>query len=244
LIRKALRKIKKTLQTARYLFKSFAWVTVSGFLSVLVSVAITDLVYHLTDRSSTPHPVVSLTTPFEVVDVIFALLIGLILFITNLKVSLANGISRKTFLLANLPVAMMAAAALVIFNLIVALIHGLFWPINFISDLFYPHTSLAGLVILQFALYFLLIVAGWFITLAYYRSSVPVKWAISLAPFVLYALLRVANAFSAGVIFTSLGDYLRMSTSGPYTAAISWLAYSAILYGLVYLLIRRAPLKD
>jgi hypothetical protein len=157
---------------------------------------------------------------------------------------LANGVSRKTFLLANLPLAVMAAASLVIFNLIVVLIHGLFWPLNFIGDLFYPHTSLAGLLFLQFTLYFLLIVAGWFITLAYYRSSVPIQWAISLAPFVLYALLRIANAFSAGVIFTSLGDYLRMTTSGLYKAAFSWLVYSAILCGLVYLLIRRAPLRD
>jgi hypothetical protein len=35
-----------------------------------------------------------------------------------------------------------------------------------------------------------------------------------------------------------------MTTSGPYKATVSWLVYAAILYGLVYLLIRRAPLKD
>jgi hypothetical protein len=236
--------MKKTFQTARYLFKSFAWVTISGFFAVLVNVAITDLVYHLTSRNIAPPPMVSLTTPFEVVDIVFALLIGLVLLITHFKVALANGISRKTFLLANLPLALMAAAALVIFNLIVVQIHGLFWPLNFISNLFYPHASLAGLLFLQFTLYFLLIVAGWFIALAYYRSSVPIQWAISLAPFVLYGLIRVANAFSAGAIFTSLGNFLRMTTSGPYKAAFSCLAYSAILYGLVYLLIRRAPLKD
>ena len=185
-----------------------------------------------------------LNGPFEVTDGIFVFLISLILLVPNFKVALANGISRKTFLLANLPVAVMVAAALSMFNLVVVLVHGLFWPINFTSTLFYPDVSWAGLLFLQFGLYFLLIVAGWFITLAYYRSSVPIKWAISLAPFVLYTLLSTANARSEGAIFTSIGIYLRRSMSGPYSAAGSWLAYAAILCGLVYLLIRRAPLKD
>ena len=99
--------MKKTFQIARYLFKSLVWVTVSGFFTFLVNVAITDLVYHLTDRNIAPHPFVSLTTPFEVVGITFALLIGLIPFIANFKVALANGVSRKTFLLANLPVALL-----------------------------------------------------------------------------------------------------------------------------------------
>ena len=139
---------------------------------------------------------------------------------------------------------MIAAAAFSIFNLVVVLVHGLFWPINFISALFYPHAGSVGVLILQFALYFLLIVAGWFITLAYYRSSVPVKWAISLAPLGLYALLKVANARSGGATFTSIREYLHASMGNPYSATASWLAYSAILCGLVYLLIRRVPLKD
>ncbi len=236
--------MKKTFQTLRHLSKGFARMTVIGFLSILVSVAITDLIFHLTDQYNQAHQVVALTVPFEVTAGVFALLIGLILLIANFKIGLANGISRKTFLLANLPAAVMVAVAFSIFNLLVVLAHGLFWPIIFISDLLYPHTSWIGLLILQFALYFLLIVVGWFITLAYYRSSVPVKWAISLAPIGLYALLRVANARSGGATFTSIGEYLRMSMSSPYRAGVSLLAYSAILCILVYLLIRRAPLKD
>ena len=138
----------------------------------------------------------------------------------------------------------MVAVALSIFNLIVVLVHRLFWPITFLSELFYPQAGWAGLLLLRFALNVLLIVTGWFITLAYYRSIVPVKWAISLAPFVLYGLMKAADARSGGAIFTSIGDYLKWSTTGPYQAAVSWLAYAAILCGLVYLLLRRAPLKD
>ena len=236
--------MKKTIQTFRYLFKSFSGVTLIGFLIVLGNVAIVDLVFYLTDRAYGAHQVVGLMGPFEVTDAIFVFLISLILLVPNFKVVLANGISRKTFLLANLPAAVMVAAALSIFNLVVVLVHGLFWPINFISALLYPDMNWVGILALQFGLYFLSIVAGWFVTLAYYRSSIPVKWAISLAPFVLYTMLSAANTRSGGAIYTSIGSYLRRSMSGPYSAAGSWLAYSVILCGLVYLLIRRAPLKE
>jgi len=236
--------MEKTLQTLRYLSKGFAKMTVIGFFSILGGVAITDLVYHLTDSAyNTVHKVVSLTMPFEFIAGIFALLTGLLLFISNFKVALANGIARKTFLLANLPAAGMVAAALAIFNLIVVMVHGLFWPINSISEMFYPFTSWAGILILQFALYFLLIVSGWFITLAYYRSSTPGKWAISLTPFVLFGLLKVANARSGGAIFEAIREYQHESMRME-RAPLTFLVYSAILCGLIYLLIRRAPLKD
>lgn len=236
--------MKKTLQTLRYLFKSSSMGIVFGFLVILITVAISDLVYFLTDYAyNTVHPVVTLMAPFEVTAGIFALLIGLVLFIATFKVALANGISRKTFLLANLPAAWIAAAAFSIFNLVVVKVHGLFWPITTIIGWNYPQIGWAELLIFQFALYFLLITAGWFITLAYYRSSVPVKWAISVAPIVLFGLLRVAQARFGYPIFVAIWEYLLWTLSFP-RAVFSLLAYSAILCGLVYLLIRRAPLKD
>jgi hypothetical protein len=97
---------------------------------------------------------------------------------------------------------------------------------------------------LEFALYFILILLGWFIALSYYRSSVPAKWAISLAPFVLFGLSRVVNAVSPGIIFELLATIRREYLVTAWSAAGSILAFSVILAGLVYLLIRRAPLKD
>jgi hypothetical protein len=234
----------KTLPTFRYLFKAFSRQTLIGFLISLGNLAIVDLVFFLTDRAYGAHQVIPLAVPFEMADGIFVFIISLVLFVSHFKVALANGVSRKTFLLANLPAAILVAAALSIFNLIVVQVHNLFWPVFFYSEVFYPQTHWAGLLILQFGLYLLLIGSGWFITLAYYRSSTPVKWAISLAPFVLAGLMSVVNAWARGVIFTSIGQYFRWSTVDPYRAAASWLIYAAILGGLVYLLLRRAPLKD
>lgn len=67
---------------------------------------------------------------------------------------------------------------------------------------------------------------------------------------VLFALLKAANARFHGSVFRAIGEYLQVSLGletgnpNPYRAAVSMLIYSILLYGLVYLLIRRAPLKD
>jgi hypothetical protein len=240
-------KMKKTLQTFRYLTNRFSMGMVIGFLVILGTVAVTDWAFFLTSQYSMVNQDLSLTVPFEFVTGIFALLIGLVLFVADFKVALANGISRRTFLIANLPAAGIAAAAFSFFDLIVVELHGLFWPINSFSAILFPVTDRSELLIvqftLQFALYFLLIMTGRFIILAYYRSSPLVKWAISLAPFILFGLVQVADARSGGTISRAISDYLHWSLNFP-RAVISMLFYSAVLYGLIYLLIRRAPLKD
>lgn len=242
--------MEKILQTLRYLAKSFTAITVIGFLSMLGCLAIADLVFYLTDRYNAIHLVVTLNSPMDITAAIFALIIGMVLFIINLKVTMANGITRKTYLLANLPAAGLVAAALSIFNVLVVQVHALFWPMIMTSSLFYPGSHWVGLLIVQFALYLLLIVLGWFITMAYYRSRVPARWAISLSPVALFALAKAASARFHVAVMGAIWEYLQVSLGleagnpNPYRAAVSMLIYSILLYGLVYLLIRRAPLKD
>lgn len=240
--------MEKTLQTFRYLSKSFTAMIVIGFLTILGNVVISDLVFFLAERYN-KAPAAPLTTFIESTAGIFALLVGLVLFLVNFKVALANGISRKTFLLANLPAIAIVSAAFAIFNLLVALIHGLFWPMTLISLQAYPQAGWVGALVLQFAIYYLAIVAGWLIALAYYRGNTPARWAISLAPFVVFGLLQVANAQSGGAVFAAIAEYMRFSMGmatenpNPYQAAFFMLVYSAILYSLTYLLLRRTPLK-
>ncbi len=95
--------MKKTLQTLRYLTKNSLTGTIIGLIVILCTVAITDLVYYFTDRQNTVHQVVSLTVPFEVTSGIIAFVMGTALFTVTFKVSLANSVSRKSFILANLP---------------------------------------------------------------------------------------------------------------------------------------------
>jgi hypothetical protein len=236
--------MKKKLQTFRFLTKSFSSGIIFGLLAILSTVALTDIVYYLTARELAVHKVVSLTVPFEVIAGFFALLLSMALFIVNFRMILANGVSRKTFLLANLPAAIIVAAVYAVFNLTVEKVHGLFWPINSISDLVYENINWASFLIFQLSLYFLLIVFGWVITLAYYRSSVPVKWAISISPLVFLIILQQDNAHFSGDITRAIGDYLHATMGTPYSAALSMLIYGVVFCGLAYLLLRRAPIKD
>ena len=112
--------------------------------------------------------------------------------------------SRKTFLLANLPAALAAAAAFSVFNYALYLLLRMFRPVTLISQQVFPQINGAGVVILQIATYFLLIVAGWLITLAYARANNPVRWLISLAPFVLYGLLQLADAGTGGAVWAAV----------------------------------------
>jgi hypothetical protein len=237
--------MEKLLQTMRFLSTGFALMLAIGFGSLLGNVLFTNLIFHITDRANIGRAAGPLTVPLEMTTSVFALLIGLLLFLSNFKVAIANGISRRTFLIANLPVALLAAAVLALINGIVLLVHELFWPAVSISHLLYQQPSSAGLLLVQYGLYFLLIAAGWVISLGYYRASVPVRWVISLAPFVLIALLRVINFETGGAVtfFFRYSLGLVGSQPNPYQGAAFLFVYAAILFGATYVLIRRAPLK-
>lgn len=237
--------MNKTFQTFRFVSRSFAFMTIIGFFCILVSVVATNLIFYLTDMYDsimTQRTLVSLTAPLEVTAAIFALLTGLVMIINNLKVILANGVTRKTFWLANLPAALLTALALTLFNQLIVLISGLFLPVQLISDMIYPLDGWFSKMVFQFGAYTLLIVLGWFIALAYYRSSTLMKWVISLVP---YFLLRefLALARSDFLATQTRIAIVNVLFGAPARTGLTFLIAAAILSGLVYLLLRRAPLK-
>lgn len=237
--------MKKILPTVRYLLKGFSGLTVIAFLSILGNIAFTILTYHLTDRNNNTLPQATLTAPVDVTAGVFALLAGMLLLLANFRVALANGVSRKTFLLANLPAAAVLAFALALINILVVFVISLFQPIIMVTHLVYPQINWVGLLLVQFGQYFLLTVTGWFIILVYYRGNTRVRWAISLAPFILFGLYLAANARTGGNIAAALSEFWRLTMrSTPGIATITVMVYSAVLVIMVYLLIRRAPIKN
>lgn len=235
-------------KTFRYITQHYAVMAVIAFFSILACVAITDLVFHLTDPYdgvlSTPASS-PLTVPTEVTAWIFALVTGIALFVTNFKVMLVNGVSRKTYLLASLPAAALLAAVLAVINLLINAIHGIWWPLVLITQNIFPGIGWIGLFLIQFARNFLFIVLGWLIVMAYYRSGKLMKWVISLSPAVLLSLLWIANAQTNGGAGMALQNLWRAAfRSSPASATLTMLITGAAFYGLVYLLLRRAPLQD
>jgi hypothetical protein len=241
--------MNRALRTIRYLAKSSLLVTVIGFFTILLSWGITYLIFQLTDHYHQANTVGPLTAPLEFTASVFVLIISLSYFLSHFKVALANGISRRTYILASLPAAALTASAFSLFNLGVLLFSQLGWPIVMVTNLVYPHISWFGLFAVQFSQYLLLILAGWFVALTMYRSSKPVKWIIALTPFALVYGLQAADNLSGGLVYKAIHDYLivtfglQSANPQPYTAIGFLLMYAALIYGLVFLLIRRAPYK-
>jgi hypothetical protein len=234
----------KILQTMRYLSTGFTLMLGIAFGSLIGNALVTNLIFHLTDRSNLGRTVGPLTVPLEFTAVVFALIIGLILFLANFKVVIANGVSRRTFFLANLPVALLAAAVLALMTTVVVLVYSLFWPVMPLSLVIYPLFGWPGLLFLQWALYFMAIAAGWLISVAYYRASVAMRWVITLVPLVLITQLRAIDTQSGGAVDAFVRTSFGLGNpSNPYQGGMFLLAYGVLLAGVVYLLIRRAPVK-
>ncbi len=245
----------KTLQTFRYLLKSLTPLAIVEILTLLAGVVVTHLIFYFTAGElyeSFREKATPLTMPSEFIASLFALMIGFVFFTTHFKVILANGISRKTFWRANLLVALILAAGFAACSLALTELHRLVWPqAILISELVYPFAGRVWIWLLQSAGYLLLTLVGYFSALALYRSSPAGKWAIVLSPFALYALLKVVNARSRGVVMEAIGEYLKLSmgleTGGEpqvWVAVLSLSIYALVLCGLLYLLLRRAPLKN
>lgn len=233
--------MNKILQTFRYISKTSIWIMAAGIFTTVGSIAISYLVFYLTDQNR-PRMVVSVTPPVEVLVGAFALTIGWVLFIPNFRVGLANGISRKTLLVANLFFALPIAVAFSIANTIIVWTYGLFLPISIISNLIYTHISWGELLVLQFTLYLLMIVSGWLIALAYYRSSKLMKWVLSFSPFI-FLFILIQDNIRGGVITDQIHEYMTVTMLYPFRASATMFVYATILFGLIYLLFRRAPLK-
>ena len=171
--------MNRTTQTIRYLTYSLKWMIITGVLVMLGIVILTDFILFRTggltmSQSSVPGTV-------ETTADLFSIFIGLLYFRQNFRVAIANGISRKTFMLANLPVAVLVAVIFTIACQVIVAVHNLIWPISS-SDAVINASKLSwlGSSASQMTAFFMLIGLGWFVTFIYYRSDTVLKWVISL----------------------------------------------------------------
>lgn len=239
--------MNRTLQTMRYLTKSIINPTLFALVVTVIMVAITDFTFFSTGQFSPSKSQSALTIPLELTSGCFSLLIGAVIFLANFRVTLANGISRRTFLLANLPVAMLLAAIFSIATLVLTKVHNFFWPINSLSDgimIENPNLNNAWPMIFQFSLYLFLILGGRFITSVYYRSNKWIRVILSLVPIMVFIfILRVVNGRQQGAfpqVITSLITYVTQ----PENIISFLVSGSLVMFALTWLVIFRAPLKD
>ncbi len=240
----------KILPTLRYISRNYARHTVIAVFASVASMVLVDLVFISTDHSGLRHTTVQ-TLPVDWVAGMFALLAGLLYFTPHFHVALANGISRRTFLTANVPAAAALAALFTLLSYILVLLHSLFWPSVMITQLIYALSTRAdwfAIFVVQWAAYVFMIMLGCFSAMVVYQATTPLRWAYFLAPVALYFTL-IADANAGGRIFDFLKDVLLtvlglrgVPAPNPYIATLTLTLGAALLAGLVYLVLRRTPL--
>ena len=114
----------------------------------------------------------------------------------------------------------------------------------------YQVQSIPGIVAWEFAALLFFGVLGWFIRLVYYVSNRSTKLIVSIVPFVLVSLLLLVNTLVDGAIGRAVLDFLNVvmgfssNVPNPYIGAASMVVAAVILSGPIFLLLRRAQIKD
>lgn len=235
--------MNRTNQTIRYLTYSLKWMFLIELLVAVGIVLLTDYIFLQTGGSDLSQSAMPGTV--RLTAVVFSILIGFLYIRPNFRVALANGISRKTFILAYLPVAGLVAVVFAITSQLIVGVHNWIWPTPSAFGVFI-NFKLVWLwsFVAQAALCFLLIMSSWFISFLYYRCNTIMKWVISLLVGLIFCFPIIAPEFYSMSISPTFHDFLMWCLFRPERFIIIMLAFSVLFYEGTYLLIYRAPLKD
>ncbi len=193
----------------------------------------------------------------EIASAIFLFVCGLNSFKQNYLFLLTNGITRKGqfygFLVSSLLIASIMGAIDTAYGNILRVImdyETIFRLIysGFASDTSTPLVLLMGFV-WSAALNLFAMVLGYFITTLYYRMSKMLKIIVSVGfvALILNILPAIDQMFNDGKIIRWIGRLfftLAGVNHNPFIAEISLVVGIALLSGLAYFLVRRAPVKE
>jgi hypothetical protein len=128
------------------------------------------------------------------------------------------------------------------------LISQVFTRHEMLYNILYESNSILAVVVWTFALFFCVSLLGWLINLIYYRSSALLKIVVSLSPVYVTILLIWLNKLIGGSVFIAIGNFISfywgITDSNSYVAVLNLLATSVFFCGLIFLLMRRAPVKE
>ncbi|EQB89193.1 hypothetical protein J2Z44_002887 [Clostridium punense] len=192
---------------------------------------------------------------------IFIFIAGLNSFKNSFKFTQGNNITRKTFfkgvMISTLPIAALMAVADVILNrmynlfVVCPTMYDMLYDKGFGQSVWSQSNSLGtlfGTVLFLVFLYTMTFNLGIFINLIYYRSNTVLKVIISVAPFVLITLIGNFHDLFPKEFWNGVGNFLvnafGLNDYNPYAAVFSFFIIAVILSGFIFLLIRRAVVKD
>jgi hypothetical protein len=247
----------RTLKISKYhIYQTMK--SVKGFYTIFISVII--FLYII---SSYQGGSVS-SSGLEISTIIFLFIAGLNSFKSNFKFSQANNVSRKTFFKGLFIGILPITISMSIIDLIVNRTYNIFVKCPTIYDMVYGSyrmatynidnwvqsngiATLAATFTWQFAFYTMVFWAGILVSLIYYRSNTLMKVIVSIIPVFLLSfsntIVNLLNPFIDEIgefIITAFG----LQSQNSYMAVLSFLVIALILAGFVYLLTRKAIVKE
>lgn len=202
----------------------------------------------------------------EVSTVIFLFVCGLNSFKSNFYFAKSNGISRKTFikglLISSIPIALVMS----IIDIIINRINNIFIKNPTLYDVSYGNllgdvgrvyegswvqsNSLATIfntILFQFSLCLLAYVVGIVINMIYYRSNKYVKVLVSVIPVVFIMFSGNFSIRNSGLTIRvkEFFDYIfGFNPVNVFACVSTFLVLTVVLWGIAFLLIRKAVIKE
>lgn len=203
----------------------------------------------------------------EMATVIFLLVNGLNSFKTSFRFSQANHVSRKSFfqgiILAIFPITL----AMSVIDLAINRVYNLYVPSPTNFDMIYGTyrdtglgdlseigaaiwtqandlATLFGTMAWQFAVYSLFFMLGILISLIYYRCNKVMKVVVSFSPFIFLWLLRGMPPRTWDAIGDFIASAFGWHSRNPYMAILTFTILGAAAAACIYLLVRRAVVKE
>jgi hypothetical protein len=219
-------------------------------MQIVIAVAV--LLFHLLLSITIIRLVATASTAGsnDVVVMVWIFVLGLVVFTPSFKYLLSQGMSRRRFFTS-------MSASIALLAAVFALLSTVFYAINLkvarvmmIYEFIYPSHNIFSILVWEFAALLFLGMLGWLIRLIYYQSDRNTKLIVTFAPFVAVSLLIFFNILFDGAMGHGIWDFLKVvmgftfSIPNSFMGAANMTAVAAILGMPIWLLLRRAQIKD
>lgn len=206
------------------------------------------------------------TSGTEVSTFIFMFATGIAIFKESFYFSQSNNISRKTYfkgiILSIIPISAIASGIDIIINRIynVVAISPTMYDMGFgnfrdvgienINNTWIQNNDISTLLntfLFQFSMYIMIFTVGLTIALIYYKCNKIMKIIVSILPIIFIMLISSLTTIfpdSFNEIKLLIDNMLGVSTRNPYAPIATFIGIAIILSGAIYLLIKKAVIKE
>lgn len=242
---------------------SFKYQMADGKKAVIVYYAVVALLFTLATVLmwifGSPHSGIHTSLGgVDMITTLFLFVLGLNSFKENFGMLLQNGITRRSIFAGRLAAAATLGALLTVVDLALLAVFSLLGNLSSrfttgsMFRLSYSVDGAAGIILealFIFALHLAAMMAGYCVSLMFYRLNRPGKVLVGAgAPVLFFIVLPVADAFLFdGRVEAAMDRFqdwsMGLSANAPWMAILFFLLYAAVASGLGWLLLRRAVFR-